>query len=149
MKKMLIAMVLLLIVAATTSCSHDEILPVPNPNSAWGVSLSNTQWRHYLDTVVVESGVEIGYSYNHLLTFSDDATGTLLRRVRVEIDGEPTDSIAESMPLTYCFSGLMGGFLFVSTYSLATEADTTLMIPFRHHDGVLVVDGNQVYTPVP
>ena len=149
MKKTLSAIVLLLVVAAAASCSRDEMLPVPNPNSPWGVSLSNTQWRHYLDTVVVESGVEIEYIYNHLLTFSDDATGTLLRRVRVDIDGEPTDSIAESMPLTYFFSGLTGGFLFVSTYSLVTGVDTTLAIPFRHHDGVLMVDGNQVYTPVP
>lgn len=149
MKKTLSAIVLLLAVAAIASCSRDEMPPEPNPNNSWSVSVANTQWRHYLDTVVVESGVEIRYTYNHLLTFSDDATGTLLHRVRVDIDGEPTDSIAESMPLTYFFNGLMGGYLFVSTYSLVTGADTMLTIPFRHRDGVLVVDSNQVYTPVP
>ena len=144
MKKTLIAIALLFVVAGMISCGRDNEVPV---TSSWTLhlvpsTLAATSWGYHLDTVVVEDSVEIGYSYNHRLSFYDDTTGQLLWQVRVAVTGEEADSIVEPLPLRYHIDNHGEGMLQMTTQSLVTAADTTLTFPFRYQQGTLLVDDN-------
>ena len=145
MSKTLKFILLLLLSVMVASCGHDEIQQVPRPNNPWSVHLAGTTWTHSSQTVVNEGGVDIGYTFRHRLEFYDDSTGHCLRRVWVDIAGEPTDSIAEPMPFGYTFTGLTCGVFFVHTRTLDTEVDTTFPFIFDYDEGILVVDNDLVF----
>ncbi len=132
---------------------HDDtptIPTTPKPDTTpQPVALAATDWVHYLDTTITTGGVDIDYTYHHILSFLDDSTGVLNTHITVVIEGVGTDTSRETIPLTYVFDSLASGTLYLATQNTATGADTIRVVPFSylHNPDIIRLDDGAIFRP--